>query len=156
MPKDNIDPVEELRRNTALPFERAQAMPTSVYTTQAFLEEELQHVFSKDWYCVGRTDALANPGDYTTCELAGQPIAVVRDRDGTLRALSNVCLHRMSTLLQGRGSARSIVCPYHAWTYNLDGSLRAAPSMSLNEGFCKDQYKLPKIRCEEWRVIKEV
>ena len=51
MPKDNIDPVEELRRNTALPFERAQAMPTSVYTTQAFLEEELQHVFSKDWYC---------------------------------------------------------------------------------------------------------
>ena len=150
MPKDNIDPVEELRRNTALPFERAQAMPTSVYTTQAFLEEELQHVFSKDWYCVGRTDALANPGDYTTCELAGQPIAVVRDRDGTLRALSNVCLHRMSTLLQGRGSARSIVCPYHAWTYNLDGSLRAAPAMSLNEGFCKDQYKLPKIRCEEW------
>ena len=125
-------------------------MPTSVYTTQAFLEEELQHVFSKDWYCVGRTDALANPGDYTTCELAGQPIAVVRDRDGTLRALSNVCLHRMSTLLQGRGSARSIVCPYHAWTYNLDGSLRAAPAMSLNEGFCKDQYKLPKIRCEEW------
>ena len=150
MPKDNIDPVEELRRNTALPFERAQAMPTSVYTTQAFLNEELQHVFSKDWYCVGRTDALANPGDYTTCELAGQPIAVVRDRDGTLRALSNVCLHRMSTLLQGRGSARSIVCPYHAWTYNLDGSLRAAPAMSLNEGFCKDQYKLPKIRCEEW------
>ena len=150
MPKDEIDPVEALRRNTSLPFERAQAMPPSVYTSQAFLDEELQNIFSKDWYCVGRTDALANPGDYTTCELAGQPIVVIRDGDGALRALSNVCLHRMSTLLQGRGSTRSIVCPYHAWTYNLDGSLRGAPAMTLNEGFCKDQYKLPKIRCEEW------
>lgn len=150
MAKDQIDPVEALRQNTSVPFERARAMPVDVYTTQAFVDEELAHVFRKDWYCIGRADALKNPGDYVTCELAGQPIVVLRDREGTLRALSNVCLHRMSTLLQGRGNTRSIVCPYHAWTYNLDGKLRGAPAMTLNEGFCKDAYALPPVRCEEW------
>ena len=150
MAKDIIDPVEALRQNTSIPFEQARAMPPEVYTSEAFLQEELQHIFAKDWFCVGRADALAEPGSYTTCDLAGQPVLVIRDRDGTLRALSNVCLHRMSTLLHGRGKARSIVCPYHAWTYNLDGSLRGAPAMTLNEGFCKDSYTLPSVRCEEW------
>ena len=83
-------------------------------------------------------------------QIAGEPIIVLRDRDGVLRAMSNVCRHRMSTLLEGRGNTRSIVCPYHAWTYNLDGSLRGAPAMTLNEGFCKDKIALPKIRCETW------
>lgn len=150
MAKDIIDPVEALRQNTSIPFEQARAMPPEVYTSEAFLQEELQHIFAKDWYCVGRADALAEPGSYTTCDLAGQPVLVIRDRDGSLRALSNVCRHRMSTLLHGRGQARSIVCPYHAWTYNLDGSLRGAPAMTLNEGFCKDNYSLPSVRCEEW------
>ena len=150
MAKDHTDPIDALRENTAQPFERAHAMPPSVYTSQEFLDAELEHVFSKDWFCVGRADALAEAGDFTTCELAGQPIAVIRDRDGTLRGLSNVCLHRMSTLLHGRGNTRAIVCPYHAWTYNLDGSLRGAPAMTLNQGFCKENYTLPKVRCEEW------
>lgn len=150
MAKDHADPVEALRQNTSVPFERARAMPVEVYTSQSFVEQELNHIFRKDWYCVGRADALANPGDYVSAELAGQPIVVLRDRDGALRALSNVCLHRMSTLLQGRGNTRAIVCPYHAWTYNLDGSLRGAPAMTLNEGFCKDAYTLPAVRCEEW------
>ncbi len=143
-------PVERLRANTALPFEAARAMPPEVYTSDEFLQTELEHVFAKDWFCVGRVDALRNAGDYVTCTLAGQPIAVIRDREGGLRALSNVCLHRMSTLLTGRGNTRSIVCPYHAWTYNLDGALRGAPAMTQNEGFCKDDYKLPALRCEEW------
>ena len=150
MAKDHTDPIEDLRHNTAQPFEAARAMPPSVYTSDSFLNEELTHIFSKDWFCVGRADSLAEPGDYTTCELAGQPIIVIRDRDGALRAMSNVCLHRMSTLLHGRGKTRAIVCPYHAWTYNLDGSLRGAPGMTRNTGFCKDAYHLPEIRCEEW------
>ncbi len=152
MAKDHAaaDPTEALRQNTSLPFEQARAMPPDVYTTEAFVQAELEHIFRKDWYCVGRADALAKPGDYVTCDLADQPIVVLRDRDQKIVALSNVCLHRMSTLLQGRGNARSIVCPYHAWTYNLDGTLRGAPAMNLNDGFCKDGYALPKVRCEEW------
>ena len=83
-------------------------------------------------------------------DLANQPIIVLRDKEGVLKAMSNVCRHRMSVLLEGRGNTRSIVCPYHAWTYNLDGSLRGAPAMDQNEGFCKSDYRLPDVRCEEW------
>ncbi|WP_293573039.1 SRPBCC family protein [Phaeobacter sp.] len=150
MAKDHVDPVTALRDTVSVPFEQARAMPTEVYTSEAFVQEELTHIFRKDWYCVGRVDALSQPGDYVSCELAGQPIVVLRDQSGDLRAMSNVCLHRMSTLLHGRGRAKTIVCPYHAWTYNLDGKLRGAPAMTLNESFCKSDYALPQIRCEEW------
>ena len=142
--------VLELRDNVSVPFEQARAMPTSVYTSPDFLKRELKDIFSKDWFCVGRASSLKNPGDYLTLDLAEQPIMVLRDREGQLKAMSNVCLHRMSTLLEGRGKIRSIVCPYHAWTYNLDGSLRGAPAMTQNSGFCKEHYKLPQVRCEEW------
>ena len=145
-----VPAVAQLLDNVRQPFERAHAMPPGVYSSPEFLEQELKHVFARDWVTVGRASALAKPGDYLTYELAGQPIFVSRDNDGHLRAMSNVCLHRMSTLLEGSGNKRSIVCPYHAWTYNLDGTLRAAPAMTLNTDFCKESYKLPQIRCEEW------
>ena len=132
-----LDPVAELQANVATPFEQARAMPKSVYTSDAFLAHEIEDIFKRDWFCVGRADMLKNPGDYTTLELAGQPIMVIRDQKGTLRAQSNVCRHRMSTLLEGSGNAKSIVCPYHAWTYNMDGTLRGAPAMTLNEDFRK-------------------
>lgn len=147
---NDVDPVALLRENVSRPFEQARAMPPAVYTSEAFLAAELEQVFSREWLCLGRASALAEPGDYAAWEIAGQPVAVVRDRDGTLRALSNVCLHRMSTLLHGRGRTRAIVCPYHAWTYNLDGTLRGAPAMSKNEAFDRKDYCLPRLRCEEW------
>lgn len=145
-----ISAADALADTLSAPFESARAMPPSVYTSPAFLTRELEEVFAKDWYCVGRSDALRQAGDYVTGELAGQPFFVIRDRDGSLRAMSNVCLHRMSTLLEGRGNTRSIVCPYHAWTYNLDGALRGAPAMAQNQAFCKDQYRLPQLQCQEW------
>jgi phenylpropionate dioxygenase-like ring-hydroxylating dioxygenase large terminal subunit len=142
--------VEELKANVAVPFNCAHAMPKSVYTSEEFATEEIEHIFSKEWFCVGRATALANPGDYVTLELANQPIMVIRDRDGVLRAQSNVCLHRMSILLKGSGNTKGIVCPYHGWSYNTDGCLRAAPAMKGNDGFRNEDYRLPQIRCEEW------
>ena len=144
------DPVAELVAMARTPFERARNMPPSVYTSPAFLERELHDVFAREWVSVGRADALSRPGDYVTYELAGQPIVVIRDAGGRLRALSNVCLHRMSTLLDGDGNCRAIVCPYHGWTYGLDGALRAAPAMQASAEFRKDDYRLPELRCEEW------
>ena len=144
------NPIEVLRANVSVPFEEARAMPPGVYTSDTFHDAELENVFKRSWFCVGRASALANTGDYVTCELAGQPIIVLRNKDSILRAYSNVCRHRMSTLLHGRGNARTIVCPYHAWTYNLDGSLRGAPAMNGNKAFCKDNYSLPNIICEDW------
>ena len=113
-------------------------MPKSVYTSPEFLALEMERIFAAEWLCAGRADALKKPGDYVAFEIAGEPILVLRDRDNRLRAMSNVCRHRMSTLLQGRGTVRAIVCPYHAWTYNLDGTLRGAPAMGLNESFRRD------------------
>ena len=145
-----VEPVAELIDNVSQPFERARAMPPSVYKSAEFLERERKDIFAREWVCVGRTSALAKPGDYLTYELAGQPIFVMRDGGGKLRAMSNVCLHRMSVLLTGAGNRRVIACPYHGWTYNLDGTLRGAPAMTRNEGFGKDCYRLPQIRCEDW------
>ncbi|MCV9999371.1 Rieske 2Fe-2S domain-containing protein [Pararhizobium sp. YC-54] len=145
-----LDPVGELVANVSVPFERAKAMPKSVYTSPDFMKLELERVFSKDWICAGRSSSLAKPGDYITMSVAGTPVIVIRDREGKLRALSNVCLHRMSTLLEGSGNVKAIVCPYHAWTYNLTGELRGAAGMGLNAGFCKEDYKLPQFRCEDW------
>ena len=145
-----LSPAAELRANAALPFGQAVAMPKSVYTSAEFADLEQRHIFARDWLCAGRADALREAGDYLTMDISGEPIIVLRDRDGGLRAMSNVCRHRMSTLLEGRGNTRAIVCPYHAWTYNLDGTLRGAPAMALNDGFCKEQVALPQVRCENW------
>jgi choline monooxygenase len=142
--------LSELTRTAGRPFEDATAMPPGVYTNEAFLKRELEMIFAKEWACVGRASSLKEPGDYITYDLAGQPIVVLRDGGKKLQAFSNVCLHRMSTLLEGQGNTRSIVCRYHAWTYNLDGTLRGAPFMKPTTGFCKENYRLPAIRCEEW------
>jgi phenylpropionate dioxygenase-like ring-hydroxylating dioxygenase large terminal subunit len=142
--------VAQLKASVAVPFNQAHAMPKSVYTSEDFAIKEVEQIFGKEWFCVGRANSLSKPGDYVTLELANQPIMVLRDRGGTLRAQSNVCLHRMSILLKDNGNTGTIVCPYHGWSYNLDGSLRAAPAMTHNESFRKDNYRLPQIRCEEW------
>ncbi len=147
---DPIDPITELKAAVGVPFEEARAMPKSVYTSDRFLEAELTHIFKQEWFCVGRSNQLASTGDYLTYELAGQPVIVLRGDEGALRAMSNVCLHRMSTLLEGSGNTSSIVCPYHAWTYNLDGRLRGAPAMTQNDGFDRGNYCLPQIRVAEW------
>ncbi len=150
-PMNRHTPAQELHANVAIPFERARAMPKSVYTDPGFLAQEQAQIFAREWLCAGRAETLAEPGDYLTLTIAGAPVVVLRDHDGQLRAMSNVCRHRMSTLLQGRGRVRSIVCPYHAWTYNLDGSLRGAPAMERNRGFCKEDNGLPAVRCEVWQ-----
>ena len=142
---------DQVRAAFAAAVERAQAMPKSVYVSPEFAEAEQRHIFAQDWLCAGRADALKEPGDYLTMTISGEPVIILRDREGVLRGMSNVCRHRMSTLLEGRGNVRSIVCPYHAWTYNLDGSLRGAPAMTLNESFCKEALGLPAIRCEVWQ-----
>ncbi|MFD2844996.1 aromatic ring-hydroxylating oxygenase subunit alpha [Paracoccus cavernae] len=144
-------PLAELLAAAARPMVDARAMPPSVYTSTDFLDLELSEIFGKEWVCVGHASGLPNVGDYLTFDLAGQPIVVIRDREQGIRAFSNVCLHRMSTLVEGTGNKRVLVCPYHAWTYGLDGQLRGAPFMAETTGFCKENYKLPAIRCEEWK-----
>jgi phenylpropionate dioxygenase-like ring-hydroxylating dioxygenase large terminal subunit len=143
--------IDALQSNCERSFSDAHAMPPGVYTSPDFLSIEDREIFEREWQCVGRASALKEPGDYLTAQIGAQPIVVLRDEQMHLKAMSNVCLHRMSVLLEGRGNKRRIVCPYHAWSYGLDGELKGAPLMDRQEGFCKESYKLPAVRCEEWQ-----
>jgi choline monooxygenase len=142
--------LQALHETAARPFDDARGMPPEIYTSPDVLALEQQHLFRAEWVCVGRASAIAELGAYLTYEIAGQPIIILRDRAGAVRAFSNVCLHRMSVLLEGRGRTSAIVCPYHAWTYDLDGALRGAPHMERTPGFCKDDYRLPELRTDTW------
>jgi len=143
--------VEKLQTGCERPFGDARSMPPGVYTSPEFLALEERVIFSREWQCVGRASALKAPGDYLSARIGAQPVVVLRDEQMQLRAMSNVCLHRMSVLLEGRGNVRRIVCPYHAWNYSLDGALHGAPLMDRQQGFCKESYRLPAVRCEEWQ-----
>ncbi len=143
--------VRALQANCERPFSDARSMPPAVYTSPDFLALEQVRIFHREWLCVGRASALAETGDCLTADIDGQPIVVLRDENLELKAFSNVCLHRMSVLLEGRGNVRRIVCPYHAWNYTLDGALHGAPMMERQSGFCKESYRLPSVRCETWQ-----
>lgn len=115
------------------PQHRLRAPLQSHYTDPAVLADEQAAIFDAGWVMVGREGCVPGPGDYMTARLGERPIAVVRQRDGALKAFANFCLHRYARLLDGTGHANRIVCPYHAWTYNLDGQLIGVPD---REGFC--------------------
>ena len=150
MQAETADLIAEINRIADLPGARAQAMPPGVYRSQELLVLELERIFMREWICVGRADALKEPGSYITTQIGDQPVAAVRQRDGSVKALANVCLHRMMVLLQGEGQCKRIVCPYHAWTYDIDGRLIGAPEMTRTEGFDKADYRLPELRTEVW------
>ncbi|MCF6433354.1 SRPBCC family protein [Leisingera sp. MMG026] len=150
-PRMSVDELlEAVTRNAALPDELAEATPPQVYTSPEFLELELDEIFNHEWFCVGREDEYENPGDYRATTIGRDPVVVLRDCGGVLRAMSNVCRHRMATLLEGAGNIRGrISCPYHAWTYNLDGQLIGAAHM--RENFNKKEVCLPQFQVEVWQ-----
>ena len=115
-----------------LPLARASTIPAAWYTDPRVLDLELRSVFTRSWLCAGRLDELRAPGAYVTGELpGGEPIVVVRGDDRELRAFYNVCRHHAAAVATGeRGSARQFRCPYHGWTYSLDGTLLGTPDFA--------------------------
>jgi choline monooxygenase len=114
------------------PLERASTIPAPWYTDPRVLELELRTVFRRSWQYGGGLDRLRTPGDYVTCELpGGEPIVVVRGEDEQLRAFFNVCRHHAAAVVtDAQGSARQFRCPYHGWTYALDGALKGTPDFT--------------------------
>jgi choline monooxygenase len=110
-----------------------RTLPWSWYSDPAVLQLEQERIFRRSWQYVGRTDELPQRGSYVATRIGDVPVLLVRDEDGALRAFLNVCRHRGSLLCDGTGTRATIQCPYHAWTYALDGSLTAAPRLA-NEG----------------------
>lgn len=143
-----LDP-EQLRAATA-PLNTASSMPAGFYTSPQFFEEEQQHIHRKGWIFLCRDDMLAGSGDYRSFETVGGPVVLVRGGDGELRAFANYCRHRGSILVNGEGTSRRFICPYHAWSYGLDGGLVACPDMEQAVDFDRAQSGLVPIRMESW------
>ena len=129
---------------------RASTIPARWYSDPQFLESERRGVFGSTWQYAGHADAVAAPGSFLACDLAGEPVLVARDSAGALRAFSNVCRHRGSLLAQGQGKANVIRCPYHAWTYTLDGRLAGQPEFDGVQDWDRSQVCLPAYRVEAW------
>jgi Rieske 2Fe-2S family protein len=127
-------------------------LPGHVYTDPSWLAREMERVFARMWLAAGRADQLAEPGMFIRRDVAGASILIVRGADHALRAFYNVCRHRGTRLCTaGHGRLRgSIQCPYHAWTYGLDGQLLAAPLMDEVAGFERSDYPLRSVACETW------
>ena len=126
-------------------------LPARCYYDEEIYRFEVEHILKKNWLCVGRWDYAQNPGDYFTRTMFGESIVIVRDKEHKLHAMINVCRHRFCQVLEdGRGNVNMLVCPFHSWTYNLDGSLRAVGVRNI-EGMDKDKCRLPSLRLEEWQ-----
>jgi Phenylpropionate dioxygenase and related ring-hydroxylating dioxygenases, large terminal subunit len=131
-------------------IEHADTLPPACYTDEEFHRFENEAIFQHEWLCVGREEWLEKPGDFFTVTRADEPVIVCKTRDGTLKALSSVCQHRAMLVAEGHGNTRAFVCPYHHWTYDLDGTLVGAPAMNKTCNFDKQAASLPQIQHETW------
>ncbi|CAN5860759.1 aromatic ring-hydroxylating dioxygenase subunit alpha [soil metagenome] len=131
-------------------IEEAETLPPACYTDEEFYRFEKDALFYREWLCVGREEWAEKPGDYFTCTHANEPLVIARDRRGNLQAMSSVCQHRAMLVAEGRGNTRAFVCPYHHWTYDLDGTLVGAPAMNTTCNFDKKKNGLPRLKIEVW------
>jgi phenylpropionate dioxygenase-like ring-hydroxylating dioxygenase large terminal subunit len=129
---------------------RAKALPPACYTDPDFYEFEKEAIFNHEWLCVGHEAWVKEPGEYFTCSFIGEPILVSRTREGEIKAMSAVCQHRAMLVAEGSGKKGGFTCPYHHWSYALDGRLVDAPAMERACEFDKSKIRLPEIKLENW------
>jgi Rieske 2Fe-2S family protein len=140
-------------------------LPSSWYLDEGVYALEREHIFMREWVCAGREEELPGPGDHKVLDIYGESILLVRNREGLLRAFYNVCRHRGASLcpagkqeesddrLPLKGGVigkRTIICPYHAWSYDLDGNLKRAPHMKEEMGFSAKDIQLHPVGCKTW------
>ena len=131
-------------------FENSDTLPAEIYTSEEFLDFERRALFDHEWLCVGLASEIPRPGDWFTKTVNGEPVIVVRGKDGEVRALSAVCQHRAMQVCEGAGNDTKFTCPYHHWSYGLDGRLLGAPAMERTRDFDKSDWGLPRLRLEIW------
>ncbi len=137
--------------NDRAPLAEASTIPAPFYTDPRIAELERRTVFSRTWQMVGRLEQVAKPGEYITAIVAEEPIVVVRGDDGVLRAFFNVCRHHAAAVMsEPQGCAQHLRCPYHGWTYGLDGSLKGAPEFNDVRNFDRAQNGLVPVQVAMW------
>jgi phenylpropionate dioxygenase-like ring-hydroxylating dioxygenase large terminal subunit len=145
--------VEDIAAST-VDVKQALTMPREAYTSTEYFELEKEAIFMKEWMAVGHQNQIPKPGDTLTVTLVDEPVLLVRDLDGNIRALSAVCRHRGFPLTSGKqheaGTCQAIVCPYHRWSYDLCGNLVGAPHMreTVDLETLRGESKLPEFKVE--------
>jgi phenylpropionate dioxygenase-like ring-hydroxylating dioxygenase large terminal subunit len=158
----------EIIATAELPLAQARTLPAQAYTSEDFFEWEVTHVLRAGWQGLAHISQIPKPGDFLNIDLLGEPLIVVHGKDGEIRVLSRVCPHRAMDIMPkgfgygGHGPAepqvgsvdcghtRIFLCPYHAWTFELDGKLKGCPEMHEAQNFARDSYGLKSFRSEIW------
>lgn len=132
-------------------LEQGYTLPANWYLDPVLFAQEASHIFRRTWQYVGLSEQISQPGDFFTCTVDTVPLLITRDEAGAIQAFVNVCRHRGSELvLQDCGKRSTFQCHYHAWTYNLDGTLRAAPGMKYEADFEPGRFSLQRVQVETW------
>ncbi|MCW0221167.1 MAG: Rieske 2Fe-2S domain-containing protein [Prosthecobacter sp.] len=169
LPTWSVEQIQaEIQRIAQLPLTQATTLPSQAYTSQEFFDWEVDHIFRNDWLPLAHVSQVPNIGDFLNIDLLGEPLIVVRSKEGRVRVLSRICPHRAMDIMPegfgysghgigdakegqpGCGHARLFMCPYHAWTFELDGRLKGSPEMQQTEGFERDSWGLKEFHCEVW------
>lgn len=132
------------------PLREAETLPPECYISEEFYRHEVSNIFMKCWNCIGREDYIKNPGEYFTQSLVGISLIIMRGEDKKIRAFVNSCRHRGTKLLESKGQCREVACPYHGWTYNLDGSLRSFNAMQEAKNLKPEDFGLVEVKCDTW------
>src|SRR5262245_23318154 len=150
MPRALTDILADYRRDA--PLSEASTIPATWYTDSRVLELERQTVFAQSWQVAARSEQLERPGQFVTCETAaGEPIVLVRGNDDTLRGFFNVCRHHAAAVVtEAEGSTGHLRCPYHGWTYGLDGALKGTPDFSGVCNFDRSANGLAPVEIVVW------
>ena len=136
----------------AKPLAEASTIPAGWYLEPDVAELERRTVFSRSWQVAARIDQLERPGQFVSCEIAKEPVAVVRGSDKVLRGFFNVCRHHAAAVLtEAAGETTQLRCPYHGWTYSLEGHLKTAPDLGGVCNFDRDQMGLVPIEITAWK-----
>jgi phenylpropionate dioxygenase-like ring-hydroxylating dioxygenase large terminal subunit len=136
---------------TRAALHQASHVTGEIYASKEIFRREVEIFFRRDWLYAGRVEELAEPGDFMTMRIAGEPVIVARDKGGTLNAFYNMCVHRGVEVAYGSGNTRSFKCPYHGWVYGLDGQLTGAAYMKESDGFDLKSCRLKPIELDVWR-----
>jgi len=140
-----------VRRTPEASAQNPRSLPQKYFVSPEIFAEEQEKIFSNEWLLVGHQNQISKPGDYFVINVAGESLIVTRDQGSVIRAFYNVCRHRGTRLKeQASGHSSTIQCPYHAWTYGLDGRLIGAPHMDEVPGFDKADYPLHPVNLELW------
>ena len=129
---------------------RSYSLASWLYADAGIFEAEKEAIFYRSWQLAGHAEQVREPGDYTVCQIGDESIIVIRGKDRVLRAFFNVCQHRGHELLEGSGRTRVITCPYHAWSYHIDGQLRTARGSGKVANFDAGEFCLKPVPVEEF------